>query len=163
MLQRQPPADRRPVVHDVHRVARGAELIEQAIDQRRVAIEGIGEGRAVRHVALAEAGIVRGDHVIAIAEGGDQVAEHVRRRRKAVQQQHDRRISRAGLTVEDADAIDFQTVIGGRGRCRRQRRRRADVPCEQRQRRGNSSVPEHQVILPGRQMVPGRMIGHLCR
>ena len=56
--------------------------------------------RAVRHGALAEARIVRRDHVIAVRQRRDQVSEHVRRRRKAVQQHHDRRVERACLTIE---------------------------------------------------------------
>ena len=54
MLQRQSPADGRPVIHDVHGVALDAELIEQAVDEFGEAVERVSELRAVRHVALAD-------------------------------------------------------------------------------------------------------------
>ena len=106
MLQGQPPADRSAVVHHVHRVAGDAELLEEAVDEFAEAVEGVGERRAIRHVALAVAGVVRSDHVVAIRERGDQVAEHMRGCRKAVQQQHHGRILRPRLTIEDLDPID---------------------------------------------------------
>ena len=107
MFQRQSPAHRSAVVHDVHGVALDAELIEQAVDQLGEAVERVGEFGPVRHVALAVARIVGCDHVIAVGKGGDEVAEHVRRGRKSVQQQDDRRICRPGLAIKDVHSIDF--------------------------------------------------------
>jgi hypothetical protein len=127
MLEGQSPAHRCPVIHHVHREARDADLIEEAVDELSEAIEGIGELRTVRHVALAVAGIVRSDHMIAVRERGDQVAEHVRRCRKAVEQQHDRSGLRSRLAIENLDAVDLlRPVVGDDGR--RLRRTRAMWP-----------------------------------
>ena len=122
-FERQPPADRRAVVHDVHGEALDPEPGQQAVDQLGVVVEGVGEGRPVRHVALAVARIVRRDHAVAVGERRDQVAEHVRGGREAVQQQHDRRVGRPRLAVEDAHAVDRDgPVVGDRDGAGRGRR-----------------------------------------
>ncbi len=64
-----------------------AELLQEPVHQVSVVAKGIRELRVVGHRALAKTRIVRRDHVEAIGEGGNQVAEHVRRGREAVQQQ----------------------------------------------------------------------------
>ena len=115
VLERQPPADGRPVVHDVHRETLDAELVEQPVDQFGEAVEGVGESGAIRHVALAEARIVRRDHAVAVGQRRDQVAEHVRGGREAVQQQHDRRVRRPGLAIEDPHAVDRGGPVMGDG------------------------------------------------
>ena len=61
--------------------------------------------------AFAEAGIVRRDDMKAIRERRDQVAEHVGRSRKPVQQEHGRRIGGSGFAIEDIDAIDLDGAI----------------------------------------------------
>ena len=106
MFQGQAPSNRCAIVHDIHRVARDPELIEQATHQLTEAIERVGKLGAVGHVALPVTGIVRCDHVIAVGKRRDQVAEHVRRGRESVQQQHHRRRWRSSLPIEDVDAID---------------------------------------------------------
>jgi hypothetical protein len=46
--------------------------------------------------------VVRGEDVVAVGQGGDQLPEHARAGREAVQQQDDRCAGRAGLAVEDS-------------------------------------------------------------
>ena len=58
--------------------ARLIPAVEQAIDEFRKPVEGVGERRAVRHVALAEARVVRGDRAVAVRERRHEIAEHVR-------------------------------------------------------------------------------------
>ena len=111
MLERQPVADRRAVIHDVHRIAVDAELRQKTVDDVGVMGERVGERLVVGRGAFAEAWIVGRDDVVAIRERRDQIAEHVRRSRKAVQQQHDRRILRPRLAVEDVDAVDFGGAV----------------------------------------------------
>ena len=60
----------------------------------------------IRRSALAETRIVRRDHVIAVRQRWDQVAEHVRRCWKAVQQNHDRAVRRTGFAIEQADSVN---------------------------------------------------------
>jgi hypothetical protein len=83
-LQRETPADRRAVVHDVHRVPADAEASQQPVHQRVDAVESVGEGGVGRYVALAEAGVVGRDDAVAVGECRDQVAKHVRGSREAV-------------------------------------------------------------------------------
>ena len=75
--------------------------------------EGVSEFRVIRRIALAEARVVRRDDMVAVGQGGNEVAEHVRRGRETVQQQHDRRLGRAGLAIEDLDAIDRRGPVMG--------------------------------------------------
>ena len=122
MLQRQPPAHRRAVVHDVHRVTPHPELIEQAVDEFPEAIEGVSKPGAIRHVALAVARIIRRDDAVTIRKRRDQIAEHVRRRRKAVQEQHDRCLRGPGFAIEDVHAVDLGGAVMCDGRGLRDRR-----------------------------------------
>lgn len=48
--------------------------------------KGVGEFGMVRSVTLPEARIVRRDHSMAVGEKLHQIAEHMRRRREAMQQ-----------------------------------------------------------------------------
>ena len=106
MLECKTPANRGAVVHDVHGVTLDGELVEQAMDQLFEAVKRVGEFRTIGHVALSVTRVVRGDHVIPIAELRDQVSEHMRRGREAVQQQHDRGVARSCFPIKDLDAVD---------------------------------------------------------
>ncbi len=85
--------------------------VEQAVDDVGVVPERVGERLVVGRRALAEARIVRRDHVVAIRERRDQIAEHVGRGGKPVQQEHGRRAGGAGFAVEDIDAVDLGRAI----------------------------------------------------
>ena len=61
--------------------------------------------------AFAKSWVIGRDDVVAVRERRDQVAEHVRRGRKAVQQQHDRRIRGSCFAVEDVDPVDFGCAV----------------------------------------------------
>jgi hypothetical protein len=122
MLQRQSPAHRRAVIHDVHCVTLHPELVEQSVDELAEAIEGVGEPGAIRHVALAVARIIRRDDAVTIRKRRDQIAEHVRRRRKAVQEQHDRRLRGPGFAIKDVHAVDLGGAVMRDGRGLRDRR-----------------------------------------
>ena len=118
MLEGEAVADRGAIIHDIHGVALGADLAHQRIDHVGIMGEAVGELAMVGCVALAKARIVRRDHMIAIGQQRDQVAEHVRRRREAVEQQHHRAVGGAGFAIEHLDAIDRGAAImdrGGRG------------------------------------------------
>jgi hypothetical protein len=45
--------------------------------------------------------------MVEIGQGGNEIPEHVRRCRKAMQQEHDRRIRRTDLAVKGAHPIDL--------------------------------------------------------
>ena len=76
-------------------------------------VEAVVEVLQSRLVAVAEAGVVRRHHVVPVGQRRNQVAEHVRRGREAVQQQDGRGVGRAGLAVEDLDAIDLDGLVQG--------------------------------------------------
>ena len=60
---------------------------------------------------MAEAGVVRGDQVELVGQGRDQVAEHMRGGREAVQQQDRRGVLRTRLPVEDVQAVDVHGAV----------------------------------------------------
>jgi hypothetical protein len=77
VFQCQPPTHGRAVIHHIHRVAGDTELIEQTADEFAETVERVFERRAVRHVALTIAGVIGGNHAIAVRQRRDQVPEHV--------------------------------------------------------------------------------------
>ena len=116
MPERQTVTDRCAVVLHVQRVAIDTELIQETVHQLGEAGEAVLELVTVRRGAVTERWIVGRDHPVAVSERRNQVAEHVRRGGKAVQQEHRRCICRAGLAIEDVYSIDFDRAIAGDGR-----------------------------------------------
>ena len=84
---------------------------EETVDDVGVMGECVSERLVVRRGALAKARIVGRDDAIAIRERRDQIAEHVRRSRKAVQQQHNGRIRGPRFAIEDIDPIDLGRAV----------------------------------------------------
>jgi hypothetical protein len=77
MSEGEAPAYGRAIIHDIHCVTGDTELVEKTVDQLPKAIEGVGKGCPVGHVALPEARVIGGNDVIAICELRDQISEHV--------------------------------------------------------------------------------------
>ena len=111
MLDGEPKAGRRAVVEDIDGVAIEADDFGEAVDDVGDVVEGVGEVAARRHVRLAEARQIGRDDVEAVGQQRDEIAEHVARRREAVQQQQLRRIGGARLAIENLEAVH----IGGCG------------------------------------------------
>ena len=107
-----PEADRRAVVEHVDREAVEAENLGEAVDDVGEMIEGVVEFGRIRHVRLAEAGQVGRDQVKLVGQERYQVAEHVARRRVAVQQQQRGRVGRPGLPVEHAQTVHVGRAVG---------------------------------------------------
>ena len=105
MLERKPIADWRAVVHQIDRIVLDAELRQQAVDDVGIVAESVGESLVIRHGALAEARIVWRDHMERSGERRNQIAEHVGRGRKPVQQQDCRSILWASIPIEDVEII----------------------------------------------------------
>src|SRR5262249_58554721 len=74
-------------------------------------VEGVSEPGPRQHRAVAEAGVVRGDHAVEVGQGRDQVAEHLRAGREAVQEQYRRRVLWPGLAVEDVQVTDLDRPV----------------------------------------------------
>ena len=108
---RQAVADRGAVVLDVDGVFGQAELLGELVDHLRQVVEGVGELVVRRHRAVAVAGVVRRDHVILVRQRRDQIAEHLRAGREAVEQEDRRGVLRAGLAVEDVQVADLHGLV----------------------------------------------------
>ena len=111
MLDRQAVADRGTVVLDVEGVLRQPELLGELVDHLRQVVEGVGELVARRHRAVAVARVVRRNDVVLVPQRGDQVAEHLRAGREAVEQQDRRGVLRAGFAVEDVEVADLHRLV----------------------------------------------------
>ena len=108
----QAEAGRRAVIEHVEGVAVEADDVGEAVDRVGEPVEGAA---AARHVGVAEARQIRRDHMEAVGEQRDQVAEHMARAREAVQQQQLRRARRARLAIEDLEAVHVGGAIGDGG------------------------------------------------
>ena len=111
VLNGEPVTDRGTVILHVQGVSRQPGLLDELVDHVGHLVEGVGEGVPRRHRALAEPGIVGGDDMVPVRQCRDQVAEHVRAGGKAVQQEHNGRVLRAGLPVEDVEIADLDHFV----------------------------------------------------
>ena len=110
-LRKNPEAHRAAVVLHVEDVRGEAEVIDETSDAARQVLESVVEFGRGRRVGLAEPDVIRGDHVEAVGQGWDQVAEHVRAGWETVQQ-HDRGGGWvAGFAIEYAAAIDGRATV----------------------------------------------------
>ena len=66
------------VLHD-QRVVREADLVGEPFDVVGDVVERIAEAVGRRRVAMSEAGVVRGDHPVAVAQPVDERLPHPRR------------------------------------------------------------------------------------
>ena len=122
MRQRETKADRSAVVEDVDGETRKTDCIGESPDYLGEIGEAVAELRPVGRHSEAEARQVRRHDMIAVGKQGNEVAEHMRRGREAVQQQ-DSRVSRiASFSIEDRRRSGFYGAIayfgGGLGHCR---------------------------------------------
>ena len=106
-------ADGGAVVLHVEGEAVEAELGEQVVGEVGQGVEGVGELVDRRRVGLAEAEVVGGDEVVVVGQVGEQLAEHERAGREAVQQHQGRRLGVAGLSVEEPAALDVERAVAG--------------------------------------------------
>src|SRR5262245_24112678 len=105
------PADGSAVVLHVKRVLVEAKLSEQLSDNIGEGFERVGERLERRRRGVTEAEVVRGDDVVAIGQCRDEVAEHMRAGREAVQEHDGRRVARTGLSEEDLLAFDGHSSV----------------------------------------------------
>jgi hypothetical protein len=80
--------------------------LQKAIHEFGDVAERVFELVVVGRSALAESRIVRCDHMIAIGEQRDEIAEHVRRRWETVHQNKCGRVGGPSFAVEDVRATD---------------------------------------------------------
>ncbi len=126
--QREPEAHGRAVVEHVERVAMQPERVGEAFDHLGEVVEAVREGRPRGRLGEAEARQVGRDDVEAVRQQRDQVAEHVRRAREAVQQQQGGSRAIAGLAIEDLVRADGDGVETNHGKTPASRWRRPGTP-----------------------------------
>src|ERR1700751_3563114 len=111
MANGHPKARRRAVVENVNREAIESDDLGKTLDHASYIVECIAEPLSRRHRRLAEAGQVRRDEVEFAGKQRNQVAEHVARSRKAVQQKQLRRTDILRLAIEHLDAVDISRTV----------------------------------------------------
>src|SRR5262249_6852136 len=112
MLHGQTEPGRRAVIEDVDGIAIEADDLGEAVDRFRDLVEGEA---STRQVGLAEARQVGSDHMEAIGQERDEVAEHVARTRKAMEQQQLLGVRRTRLAIEDVKAVHVRRAIPDSG------------------------------------------------
>jgi hypothetical protein len=88
----------RAVVEHIKGIAREPERFDEAIDDPRGIVDCVVELFVHRSLPIAETRQIGGDHVIAIGKPRDQITKHMASRRKAMEEQDDRRIGGTGKT-----------------------------------------------------------------
>src|SRR5262249_10380012 len=113
MEQREPKSHRSSIVEDVDRVPINTDGLYKPVDDFGQVFKAIAEVFAVRRVGKAEARKIGRHQMVAVSQGWNEIAKHVRRRWKAVQQQDCRAILEAVLAIEDLGTIDDSVLISG--------------------------------------------------
>jgi hypothetical protein len=114
VLGEQPKPDGAAVVLHVKDIGLDAELVDQSRDMSCQVVETVLEVLGRRRVGLAEADIVRRDHVEPVGQARDQVPVHMAAGREPVQQQDRGARGVSRLAVEDLATLDGREMIGGR-------------------------------------------------
>src|SRR5215467_16008188 len=113
MRQREPKPDRSSIVEDVDRVSINTDGLCEPVGDLGQVLKAVAERFAIRGVRKAKARKVGRHQMVAVSQGWNEIAKHVRRRRKAVQQQDCRAIPGAVLAIEDLSAVDDGLLISG--------------------------------------------------
>jgi hypothetical protein len=108
---RKAKADGATEVLQIESVALEADALGEGLQHIGEMIEGVRKRVDARASAVAKAGIVRRNEVIAIGQPRDQIAKHMRGSREAVQEEDGRRIARAGLSIEDLEARSLDRPV----------------------------------------------------
>src|ERR1700693_4371533 len=101
MRQCKPEPDGRAVIKDVNRIALETDCLGEAVDDLGQVLKRVAEQFAIGWIREAESRKVGCDDMVAVCQGWNEVAEHVRRRREPVQQQYGRSGFRAGFAIKD--------------------------------------------------------------
>ena len=88
-----------------------ADRLGKMTDDVREILERIAEGAPRRYVGLPKPRQVRSDQMKPVRELWHELAEHVARRGKAVQQQDGWRVLGPGFAIENSDAVDIHLPV----------------------------------------------------
>src|SRR5580698_3164212 len=111
MLRHDAKPGWRAVVEDIDREPREPNHLGEAVDHAGQMIEGVSKVPGRRHIRAAEARQVGRDEPKAVGEHRNEIAEHVARGRKAMQQQKHGSVCGTRLTVKDLEAVDVSGLV----------------------------------------------------
>ena len=111
--QREAKADRSSIVEDVDCIPLYTDGLCEPIDDLGQVLEAVEELFAVRGVGKTKARKVRRHQMVAVSQGWNEIAKHVRRRRETMEQQDRRMILRTCFAIEDPAAVDQDLLISG--------------------------------------------------
>src|SRR5262249_25518294 len=100
------------IVEGIDREAAKPDHLSEAVNSARDVLEGVVELGPFWHVRLPKPGQIGGNHMKSIGEPRNEIAEHVARSWKAVQQKECRSVRATRLPVEDFDAVDGYPPVG---------------------------------------------------
>src|SRR5262249_5293559 len=111
MSRGDPKSGRGTVVEDIQRKLVEADRLGEPFDHRSDVVERVLEAAARWHIGLAEAWQIRSDDVKALRQQRNQVAEHVARTGKSMQQEQFRRRCRSGCPIENLETVHYGRAI----------------------------------------------------
>src|SRR5262249_39288693 len=114
MTDSQAEAGGRAVIEHVHRKPIKADDFGETVDHAGDVVERVTEFFPRRHVGLTEPGKVRRDHMKSVSKKRDQVAEHVTRAGKAMQEQQLGGAGRSRFAIEQLETVDIGRAISDR-------------------------------------------------
>src|SRR5262245_12048249 len=88
------------------------ECVREGRYRQRQCLERIGIFSLFRNFCISETGEVRRDHAIMTSETWNELAEHERRCREPMQQEHHRRVRVTRLSVKNLNTIGFDLAYG---------------------------------------------------
>jgi hypothetical protein len=111
MRQCETKPDRSSVVEDVDRVSINADGLREPVDDLGQILKTVAELFAVGRVGKAEARKIGCHQMVTVSQGRNEIAKHVRRGRKTMQQQNRRTIFGACFAIEDPGAVDDGLLV----------------------------------------------------
>lgn len=112
MAHHDPKSDWSAAVLDEQPVVIKAAVFQKAFDHVGELVERIAVDRRVRHVAVAEAGVVRRDHMETCGKRRNQIAVLVGGSRKAMEQDQLRAGRVACLAIGDVESVNPNGLVG---------------------------------------------------
>jgi hypothetical protein len=112
---REAETSRRTIVEGIDGEAVESDYFSEAVDSPRDVVEGVAELGPVRHVRLAKPGQIGRNDMKSVRDLRNEIAEHVARSWKAMQQKECGSVRATGLPVEDVDAVDGYSPVSDLG------------------------------------------------
>src|SRR5437016_6989728 len=111
VARRETEAHRGPVIENIEGITAEAERFRKLLHHVGQVIKGVRKARRARRIRETKSWEVGSDHAVVGRKDGNQVPEHVRRRWKPMQEQDRWSCWRAGLAMENLEAVHILSTV----------------------------------------------------